>query len=169
MAEGFIGDFPDRSDEVLCMNRSRRGIDHQHTIVADDDAGVGNAPVGYPRSASLGVGVYVRRELLQLGLPARHLREFRVRSRRYHRGRCRWRRCGLCPKVCRTALTCQSYEKHESRTHHANDRLPTSEPCSLRFVRLRHEILLESPDQDRRQAFNYFVETPCWETSPGEV
>src|SRR5262245_55139092 len=80
MAEGFIGDFPDRSDEVLCMNRSRSGIDHQHTIVANDDAGVGNAPVGYPRCSFLDVGVYIGRRLLELGLPTWHLWEFRVRS-----------------------------------------------------------------------------------------
>ena len=144
VAERFIGDFPDGSDEVLRMNRPSRGIDHQHTVVADYDACVGNALVGDARAVPLDVGVDVGRELPKLGLPARDLRESRIRRRWYYRGRGCWGLRGLRPKARQTAFASQSQEKHEYCTRHAHDCFPATEPCDIRVVRLRHKILLES-------------------------
>ena len=90
VAKGFIGDSPDGGDEVPCRNRRRRGIDYEHTIVADYNACVGNALVGDARSPTLDIGVDVGRELPKLGLPARNLGEFRVRGWWNYRRRGCW-------------------------------------------------------------------------------
>src|SRR6266576_254176 len=107
-AKGLIGAFPDGGDEGLRVYRPRRGIDHEYTVVADDDAGVGNAPVGNARSAPLDVGVNVGRELPKLGLPTRNLRKARVGRRWYYRRRWCWRRRVLRPKERRITVICQS-------------------------------------------------------------
>src|SRR4029077_12086337 len=100
--ERFVGNFPDGSDEALRMNRSRCGINHEHTVVADYDTCVGNALAGNARTAPLNVGIDVGRELLELGFPARDLRESRVLGRRYYRRRRCWRGRALRPKARQT-------------------------------------------------------------------
>src|SRR5919106_775284 len=126
VAKRFIGDFPDRSDEVLRMNRSRGGIYHQYTIVTDHNACVGNTLVRNARAAALDIGVDVGRELPKLGLPAWDLREFWIRRRWYYRRRGCWRRRALRPKARQTGSSSGNHEKHESYTGHMRDHLPVS-------------------------------------------